>query len=210
MTDPTAESETILTIVRHGETAANTGAIWHGSTDTPLSDRGHRQADSVARFLHGRERTPVAIYASPLQRARHTAEAIAGALGLEVEIETGLQEYDLGSGEGRSYKDLHEKERLWDRIKEDPNYAPHGGESPLQVVERYVDALRRIHTRHAGELVIAVGHGGALSMVFAQLIEGSYANWGLVMGNCAVTDLTLAPTPRLLSFNQTDHLSEID
>ena len=36
-----------LSIVRHGETSANTGGVWHGSTDTPLSDRGREQAKAV-------------------------------------------------------------------------------------------------------------------------------------------------------------------
>ena len=38
----------ILTLVRHGETSANTDGVWHGSTDTPLSERGRAQADKGA------------------------------------------------------------------------------------------------------------------------------------------------------------------
>lgn len=195
-----------LTLVRHGETPANTGGVWHGSTDTPLSDRGREQALRVGAHLAASGQPFSHIYSSPLQRARHTAEAIARGLGLEIAEEPGLSEFDLGSWEGKTYKELHLEYKLWDHMKVDPHFAPHGGESPQQVVDRYVGALRRIALDHAGEHVIVVGHGGALSMALAELIEGAYTAWGKVMNNCGVTELWFEPTPRVERFNFTDHL----
>ena len=202
------EAATII-LVRHGETSANTGGIWHGSTDTPLSERGHRQADRVAEYLASRADPPAAIYASPLQRAHDTARAIARRIALEVEIEAKLEEYHLGRWEGISYKDLHEKHDFWSQIKSDPHFAPHGGESPIQVVERYIGALERIADQHRGERVIVVGHGGAMCMALAHLLDGDYSNWSAVMANCAVTELVLEPAPELLSFNYKDHLEDV-
>lgn len=198
-----------LTIVRHGETAANTDGVWHGSTDTPLSDRGRVQARAVGTHLARVESNFDHIYASPLQRARHTAEAIAEQVALEVKLEVGLSEFDLGSWEGKTYRELYSEYKLWDHMKNDPHFAPHGGESPLQVVERYVGALHAISARHPGERVIVVGHGGALSMAFAEIVEGAYTAWGKVMANCAVSELRLAPKPALERFNFTDHLEGI-
>ena len=43
--------KSIITLVRHGETAANLEGVWHGSIDTPLTDRGLAQAERVARYL---------------------------------------------------------------------------------------------------------------------------------------------------------------
>ena len=199
----------ILTLIRHGETSANTGGVWHGSTDTPLSERGRRQARRVAEHLAMASERYHHIYCSPLERARHTAEAIDVGLGLGVAQDPGLREYDLGSGEGKTYKDLHDNYHLWDKMKEDPDFAPHGGESPRQVVERYVAALQRIAGAHPGERVIVVGHGGAFSMALAHLIEGSYTSWGRVMDNCAVSELWLEPEAVLKQFNFTDHLQGI-
>ena len=202
---------TILTLVRHGETSANIDGVWHGSTDTPLTLRGRAQAERVARYaadnLAG---SASAIYASPLQRARNTADAIARSLALSVEEDAGLREYDLGSWEGRSYRELFNDERLWDKMREDPDFAPHGGESPSQVARRFVAALRAIAERHSGERVVVVTHGGALSMGLGALLDNDYSSWNRMVDNCAVSELVLEPAPQLLLFNHVDHLKDLD
>jgi broad specificity phosphatase PhoE len=199
----------LLTIVRHGETSANLDGVWHGSTDTPLTERGHRQAERVAVRIAERHAGAVALYSSPLQRARHTADPIARALSLELRVDPGLAEYDLGSWEGRSYRELYERERFWDRIRDDPDFAPHGGESARSAAERLAGALRRIAASHAGTRVVVVTHGGALSMALGLLTEGSYRRWTRVMENAAVSELVIEPQPALLSFNLTDHLEGV-
>ena len=196
----------ILTLVRHGETPANLEGVWHGSTDGPLTPRGREQALRVAGFLGARHADASAIYSSPLRRARETALAISGRLGLELRLETGLAEFDLGSWEGKSYRELHERHRLWDEMRRDPDFAPHGGESPRAVTERVTGALRRIGESHPGERVIVVAHGGALSLALAAILDGDYTRWRRVMANCAVSELVLEPAPELLSFNHTGHL----
>ena len=199
----------LLTLVRHGETSANTSGVWHGSTDTPLSDRGHAQARAVGAHLVATPDTFTHVYCSPLQRARHTAEAIASGMGLEPKQDPRLTEYDLGSWEGKTYLELQRDHNLWEKMKEDPHFAPHGGESPRQVTDRYVEALNAIAMAHAGERVIVVGHGGALSMALAEIIKGAYTSWGRVMSNCGLTELRLAPSPTIERFNVTDHLEGI-
>lgn len=197
---------TLLTLVRHGETSANLDGVWHGSTDTPLTERGRRQAERVAGFLAERHQDATVLYSSHLQRARDTAVAIATQLGLTLVIDPGLAEYDLGSWEGLSYSELHHRHRLWDRMKEDPDFAPHGGESPRQVADRFTGSLLRIASEHPGQRAIVVAHGGALSMGLAALLDGDYTQWKRVMHNCAVTELAFEPQPALLSFNLTEHL----
>lgn len=192
---------TTLILVRHGQTAANTGGIWHGSTDTPLSEDGRRQAQRVARGI-ARRVTPTAIYASGLERARHTAEAVAKELGMAVVVEEGLREYDLGAWEGRTYKELWEKEDLWGHMKRDPDFAPHGGESPREVSDRLVGALRQIANRHVGETVVCVSHGGALSMALGHLLDGDYSQWRRLLDNCAVAELHFDEEPTLGAFNE--------
>ncbi len=200
---------TILTLVRHGETSANLSGVWHGSIDAPLNDRGREQALRVARFLQGRHSDWSALYTSPLLRAHDTARAIGLPLGLEPRVERALVEYHLGSWEGKSYRELHDTHRLWDEMRRDPDFAPHGGESPRQVTERLTSALRRIGAQHPGERVIVVTHGGALSMALAAILDGDYTRWRRVMSNCAVSELVFEPAPELLSFNQTDHLDGV-
>jgi broad specificity phosphatase PhoE len=199
-------ARTILTLIRHGETRANLDGVWHGSIDTPLTERGKAQADRVAGFVAGRFPDATALYSSHLQRARRTAEAIGEAIRLELRVEPGLGEFHLGSWEGKTYDVLFHEHRFWHHMKEDPDYAPHGGETPRQVTERFTGALRRIAESHPGERVLVVAHGGALSMGLAHLLDGDYREWRRVMDNCAVSELVFDPKPDLLSFNLKGHL----
>jgi probable phosphoglycerate mutase len=200
-------TSTVLMLVRHGETPANLEGVWHGSIDTPLTPRGLLQAERVAGHLAARFSDVVAVYASPLQRARRTAEVIAEATRLAVSVDAGLGEYHLGTWEGKTYHELFRQQRLLECIRQDPDFAPHGGESPRQVAERISAALRRIADAHRGGRVVVVTHGGALSIGLGLILDGDYREWKRVMGNCAVTELVLDPAPALLSFNQTEHLA---
>jgi probable phosphoglycerate mutase len=200
---------TVLTLIRHGETSANVDGVWHGSTDTPLTQRGHSQAERLARHLDEHHGDSKALYCSPLLRARETAAPIARRLGLELRIEADLREYDLGRWEGRSFAELYAKERFFEHIRRDPDFAPHGGESPRQVTVRLASALERIGASHAGERVLVIVHGGALSMALAHLLEGDYTRWERVMDNCALSELVLEPQPSLLTFNETRHLAGV-
>ncbi len=159
-------------------------------------------ADHVAK-VHA---DAAALYASDLQRARDTARAIERSLGLPLVLDPSLREYHLGRWEGQRYADLHEQHQLWHHMKRDPDYAPHGGESPRQVTDRFTSALRRIAAAHPGERVVVVAHGGALALALGSLLDGGYGQWRRVMANCAVSELVIEPEPDLLSFNVTEHL----
>jgi len=200
-----AGSRTVLTLVRHGQTSANLDGVWHGSSDTPLTDHGAEQALRVASFLGEHSADATEVYASPLVRARHTAAPIAARLGLSPQIDENLREYDIGSWEGKSFQELQEVHGLWGHIAKNPDFAPHGGESPRQVVARMTSCLLELHTRHAGKRVIVVTHGGALSLALGSLL-GKSNGFVHVMKNCAVTELVLEPEPELLSFNLDAHL----
>ncbi len=197
---------TVLLLVRHGETSANVDGVWHGSTDAPLTSRGQDQAERIASHL-GERGDVKALYSSPLLRARETAAPIARRLGLELRIDADLREYDIGRWEGKSFAELFREQRFFEHIRRDPHYAPHGGESPLQVTDRLSSALRRIAGFHAGQRVVVIVHGGSLSMALAHLLEGDYTRWQQVMDNAALSELVLEPEPSLLSFNRTEHLA---
>ncbi|MFT7621874.1 MAG: putative phosphoglycerate mutase [Myxococcota bacterium] len=143
---------------------------------------------------------PEAIYASDLQRARHTAQPLADAFGLPLQIEPGLREYDLGAWEGRTFRDLNKNERLYQRLDVNPDFAPPEGESPRQVVTRFLEVAHRVSALHSGR-VILVSHGGAISMSLGYLLWGEHASLKHLMDNCAVTELSLSP-PTLHQFNE--------
>jgi 2,3-bisphosphoglycerate-dependent phosphoglycerate mutase len=68
-----SDQVTRLLVIRHGETAWNTVRRIQGHIDIPLNARGRWQAQQLAHALHDEEIH--ALYASDLQRARHTARA---------------------------------------------------------------------------------------------------------------------------------------
>jgi broad specificity phosphatase PhoE len=199
---------TILTIVRHGQTSANLDHVWHGSTNTPLTSHGTRQAEAAARFIEANHKPVAHVYASPLDRAHHTAQAIGRAIGRTPQLDPDLVEYDLGNWEGETFSSLARDRKLFEFMRSDPDYRPHGGESPRQVGDRLAGALQRIATRHEGERVVVVSHGGALSIAFGLLIDRDYRSWNRMMDNCAISELVLEPEAQLVTFNQTHHLPE--
>lgn len=203
-----AVERSVLTLVRHGETSANVEGVWHGSTDTALTELGQRQAVRVAEHLSRTHRDACAVYSSPLERARHTAAPIAAGLDLEVQVEEDLREYHLGEWEGVSYAELTSRHRLFKRMQADPDWKPGGGESARQVAERLSGALQAVAHRHPGRRVVVVSHGGGLTLALGLLLDRDPSTWRRVMSNCAVTELAFEPEPRLLAFNETQHLED--
>src|SRR5262252_2144935 len=99
-----------LLLLRHGETAWNRERRYQGWTDTPLSTAGLQQAEAAAREL--KEHPLVAVYSSPLQRARETAAIIASVHGLDVVTDPAFKELGFGEWEGLT---LDEARAGWPR-----------------------------------------------------------------------------------------------
>ncbi len=183
---------TTLIIIRHGETEANIQGVWQGSLDAPLTERGECQAEAAARGVRKlSDELPIDhFYVSPLGRTQRTAAPIAEAIGKEPLIEDGLREFDLGDWEGRSFQELRDGERLWERWASDPEFAPPNGESPAMVSRRSVAVLEALADRHPGETVMAVTHGGIICNALAVFVgEGpqDWQNWH--PHNCAISVL---------------------
>ncbi len=135
--------------LRHGETDWNAQGLSQGTTDIPLNQVGLEQARRAAKtFAAGIVVTT--IVASPLVRARVTAEATATVLGLPFGIDEGLREVEFGEQEGLPMGDWYDS---W--IEGD--YTPKGAESFAQLYERAVAAVNRATALPAPVLVVAHG-----------------------------------------------------
>lgn len=161
-------SDTDLTIIRHGQTAANIQGILQGHFDTPLDDIGRRQAQCAAERL--RSEPPFdAFYSSDLERAWETAEIIGRALGSEPVPLTDLREWHLGELEGRPRREL---QQLYPAIMDSFLFEPDGdvpvpgGESRDTFFERVARCFDRLAARHAGQRVLLVTHGGVMRAVY--------------------------------------------
>lgn len=197
-----------LLLIRHGQIAANTLGRWHGSTDSPLTASGRRQAERLARRVRRDWGDIGAIYSSPMLRCLHTAQAIGAALDQLVILEDDLREYGIGELEDTTFGDLQSEHDFFRRIREDQDYAPVGGDSVNAVALRIVPALQRIYATHDSPRPIAVvSHGAALGIALATLLDADANRWtNYHVDNCSVTELVLEPEPLIAAFNSTEHL----
>lgn len=96
-------SRPVIYLVRHGETEWNRTRRYQGWSDSPLTERGVAQADAIGRWLCTLpEARSAVLIASPLGRARHTAEIIGECLGraAAIRFDDRLREISLGSWDG--------------------------------------------------------------------------------------------------------------
>ncbi|GMG84734.1 histidine phosphatase family protein [Paralimibaculum aggregatum] len=134
--------------LRHGETVYNRDRRLQGQRDTALSPLGRRQAEAAAETLAG---APIRrIVASPLQRARITAETVAARHRLGVETDAALMECHLGIHEGEAYPP-------WMPDYWQGRFAPEGGESFAAFRDRVWPAMARAAAA-PGTLIVV--HGG--------------------------------------------------
>ncbi|MBQ9187038.1 MAG: histidine phosphatase family protein [Prevotella sp.] len=137
--------ETIIFLVRHGETVDNARQIMQGQTQGELNEKGRAQAQTVARRMAAE--TVDAVVSSDLRRAVQTAEIIAVQHGLPVLTTPLLRERDWGSFTGRYIPDLQGE--TW----------PDDIESEETLLSRACSFLLYITATYPGKRVVAVGHG---------------------------------------------------
>lgn len=201
--------ETHFILVRHGQIQANVNKLWHGWTDSHLTEEGKLQATKAGTRLANEHQDISAVYASPLQRTRDTAHAIASALDHQVQIHHDLKEYGIGELEGESFSDLHKVHGFFNKVEQDRHYAPQGGESIHQVATRITNALQEIAEKHRGEKVVAVSHGAAMALALACLLDNDPYAWdNYFFHNTGVTELVISDEPKLLRFNCFAHLED--
>jgi broad specificity phosphatase PhoE len=199
----------LLLLARHGQSVANAGRRFQGSQDVPLSDLGRHQAAALGAALRGRRLAHV--YASPLVRARLTAEAVVAELGVPLTLVDDLRELSLGEWEGCTVDEIRTRPgdpyARW--VRDPVRHVPPGGEPLSAVQERALRAVSGIATAHPdGDEVLVVSHGGVISACLAHWLGLSLSSiWRLTVGNGSVS--RVAP-PRVLSVNETAHLTGVD
>ena len=201
------ENKARLGLVRHGQTYANVDQVWHGHTDTALTDLGFRQANRLGQYFH-RYMQPDVVYASPLQRARLTAQAVADRFELPVHLDPRLMEFNLGDWEGATFASLRGAGNIMEQLVRNPDFAAPNGESQNLVKKRMVEAIEELSGRHAGQNVVIVAHGVSIGIALSYLLEGDTTRWPeYSKENTAFSELCLNKK-KLLSYNRTDHLGD--
>ncbi len=195
-------------LVRHAETTWNAEGRLQGSLDAPLSERGMRQLSRLTESLRG---VPlVALYSSPLSRARECADAIGAACGLAVRLVDEFREMDQGEWEGRRVDEVvasdgQRVQAWWD--------APHevqvpGGESLQQVADRAVRAFGALNMRHPGQAIAIVAHGGVNKVILLAALGAPLSHHGrLRQSNACINVIEVDEgVTRVVALNDTFHL----
>jgi broad specificity phosphatase PhoE len=198
-----------LLLARHGQSLSNAVRRFQGAQDVALSPLGVRQAEALALAV---ERRRVAhVYASPLERARRTAEIAVAASGVALTLLDDLRELSLGDWEGCTVEEIRTRPgdpyAQW--VRDPVLCLPPGGEPLAEVQARVLRAVDAIAAAHPdGEDVLIVAHGGVISALLAHWLGLPLSSiWRLAVANCSLSEV--AP-PRVVSVNETGHLRDVD
>jgi probable phosphoglycerate mutase len=160
---------TEILLIRHGETDWNVEKRLQGHIDIGLNGKGRWQAEALGMTLANEALD--AVYASDLQRAVLTAQAIANYQGLTVQKDSLLRERCYGALEGMSYQEINQVYPdtyiAW-RAREIHARYPAGdnpAETLLEFSNRVVNAVIALADRHTSEKIAIVTHGGVLDCV---------------------------------------------
>jgi probable phosphoglycerate mutase len=206
-----ASSFTTILLVRHG-TTATTGSVLPGrAPGLHLSERGVIQAHAVADRINQLTKKPVAIYVSPLERARETAAPLAKALKLRPVVERGLSECDFGAWTGKKLSQLSRKAE-WKTVQNSPStFRFPEGESFSEMQQRVWSTLEMLAVRHRGRTVAVFSHADTIkaAVTYAQGVPLDLFQRTLI-STCSVSAVAFGPSgPVVLSVNSTESLKDL-
>lgn len=195
-----------LLLARHGQSVSNAVRRFQGAQDVALSELGARQAEALGWAIR---RLPIAaVYTSPLERARRTAEIAAAGLDVPLTPVDDLRELSLGDWEGRTVEEIRalpgDPYEQW--VRDPLACLPPGAEPLPEVQARVVSAMAGIAAAHPnGQQVLVVCHGGVISTYLAHCLGLPLSSiWRLTLSNGSITEV--AP-PSVRSVNSTRHLA---
>jgi broad specificity phosphatase PhoE len=177
-------------VVRHGETEWTRARRFTGARDIPLSEDGRRQCEAVARALAGSQ--AAAVYASPMERARGSAEVIAKPHRLGVETDAAFREMGFGDWEGLTREEVATRfageHEVWRTTPE--RFARPGAEPLATVAARVAAGLAALRAAHADTSVILVTHAIVVRLiVLSALGLGPERLWTVDAAPAGISEL---------------------
>jgi broad specificity phosphatase PhoE len=153
--------------LRHGESIGNAQSRWQGQSDYALTEKGRAQARALAERWKSESVRFDLVIASPLSRAKETAEIVASTLDAKVEFDPILLERHIGEMEGLTAEEVRKR-------PQPPYVTPYdsiggAGEGDWALFLRAGQALHRLLRRPAGSYLI-VSHGGLLNQLMNAII----------------------------------------
>ncbi len=164
-------------LMRHGQTLFNVMDVNQGQCDSPLTDKGIKQALAAKAWYQTHHIKFDSVYSSTAERACDTAELVTD---MPYQRLKGLKEIFLGTKEATPNS-------------ENPKYpygdyfVKYGGEDLEEFTDRIFRTMETIAEEHNGSVVLVVTHGMAIKR-FLKAISYESEEKGFI-GNCGIVQL---------------------
>lgn len=156
-----------FTFLRHGESIGNAESRWQGQSDYALTEKGRTQAQALAKRWKAEDIKFDLIIASPLVRAKETAQIVALALDAKLELDPILMERHIGEMEGLTAEEVRKRPQPPYTTPYDPIGGQ--GEGDWALFLRAGQALHSLLRRTPGSYLI-VSHGGLLNQLMNAVV----------------------------------------
>lgn len=160
---------TSIYLIRHAEAEGNLYRIAQGQQNSNLTDRGWRQVRALEKRFADIHID--AVYSSDLYRTCATASAIYQPKGLQLHRVPALREINVGDWEQRTWGDIYRRdpEQMAYFSREFTKWHIEGAETPQQVLDRVLGAVRQIAAENEGRTVAVFSHGYAIRLLLAAV-----------------------------------------
>ncbi len=162
----------MIIFLRHAQAENNTKRILAGRTEgVPLTKTGIQQAEQISEYLKPLDIS--AIYSSPIERAKHTAEIVTKNSAIDVELDDRLTEIDMGKFTRMNYDDMFAKYgNIFLKFYEnDPVISEHEVETFPDVQKRVLEMVDHVLKKHNNENVILVTHMDPIKSMLAKVMN---------------------------------------
>jgi probable phosphoglycerate mutase len=174
--------------LRHGQAKNNIERILTGRTpNVPLTEKGIEQAENTAKFLE--QMNISAIYSSPIERAKHTAEIVAKHNSLDVTIDDRLIELDMGKFTGVPYDDIFTSHGnvFMKFYNGELEIAHNGVETFSEVKKRVLSIVDHVVEKHPEQNVVLVTHMDPIKAMLSTIVDLSPTNlFELIIANASL------------------------
>ncbi len=184
-----------ITFLRHGESVGNAQSRWQGQAEFPLTDIGRNQAQALAERWQNENKKFDYVISSPLERAKETAQIVADALGLPVQIDSLWLERHNGEFSGLT---AHEVKTNFVQPNFRTPYDAVGGdgEGDWELFLRAGQALHGLLMREPARYLV-VSHGGLLNQILHAIVgigpQAHNSGTRFSFGNTAFAQLIYYP-----------------
>jgi len=177
-----------IIFLRHGQAKNNTDRILAGRTPgVPLTDTGIKQAEQTGKLLE--DMNISAIYSSPIQRAKHTAEIVGEHNSVDVTIDDRLIELDMGKFTGVPYDEIFTNHGnvFMKFYNGELEIAHNGVETFADVKKRVLGIVDHVIEKHPDQNVVLVTHMDPIKAMLSTIVDLSSTNlFELIIANASL------------------------